>query len=128
MARAKNPAQAKAPVPMAEQVAPADHEPIDEMGAQPVEIATGVTEYIDDAARSPDEANAESADGHLLEIDPASEIPGEILTRVAVRVKKPHTHRRRAGMAFGQQPQTVSVTADVLDALVNDPLLIVEEV
>lgn len=55
------------------------------------------------------------------------EVPADNgLTRVAVWVKKPHTHRRRAGMAFGQQVQTISVTADVLDALVNDPLLVVE--
>lgn len=115
MARAKNPAQAKAPVPMAEQVAPADHEPIDGMtGEGPARVISGTEPLPPDAQQ--------------VNVDPASEIEGEILTRVAVRVKKPHTHRRRGGMAFGQQPQTVSVTADVLDALVNDPLLIVEEV
>lgn len=54
-------------------------------------------------------------------------VEGIELTLVTVAVKKPHTHRRRAGMAFGQQPQTISVTADVLDVLKSDPLLMVKE-
>ena len=58
---------------------------------------------------------------------PDSAVQGEMPSRVSVRVMPPHTHRRRAGMGFGQQAQTLSVSAEVLDALVNDPLLIVEE-
>ncbi|MFZ5466595.1 MAG: hypothetical protein ACOZAI_04970 [Pseudomonadota bacterium] len=130
-AAAKAAAEAQAPVPMAEQVAPADHAPIDEMGGEvparvisgteplsleaalPVEVATGVAEHIDDASRSQDAAAAESGEG---------------LTRISVRVKGSHVRRCRAGDCFGQEARVIAVTANRLAAIKADPFLIVEEV